>query len=80
MSSKTTKLATRIVALLMAVLMLGGVLIGAIQVFAMDVIDASVIISNTGESSMSTWIIVVAVIALVILTGVTVVPKLLKKD
>lgn len=79
MNSRNTKLVTRIVALVMALLMLGGVLIGAIQAFAMETIEASVIISNTGESSLSTWIIVVAVIALVILTGVTVIPKLLEK-
>lgn len=79
MSSKNTKLVTRIVALIMALLMLGGVLIGAVQVFAMDIVEASVMISNTGESSMSTWVIVVAVAALVILTGVIVVPKLLEK-
>ncbi len=80
MSGKNTKVFTRIIALFLAVLMFGGVLIAAVQAFAMGPMQANVALANTGESNMKTWIIVVAVVALVVLASTAILPKLLKKE
>lgn len=79
MSSKNTKLFTRIVALFLAVLMFGGVLVATVQVFAMPM-QMSVAVANTGESNANMWIIIVAVVAMAILVATTILPKLLKKE
>jgi|GEM_PF-2455319 len=79
MSGNNAKWFTRIIALFMALLLLGGALAAAIQAIAMGSLEASVAIANTGESNTNAWVIIVAVVALAILTCVTVVPKILKK-
>ncbi len=80
MSGKNAKIFTRIVALFLAVLMIGGVLVATIQVFAMGPVQMSVAVANTGESNANMWIIIVAVVAIALLVATTILPKLLKKE
>lgn len=67
----------RIMCIFLAILMLGGVVIGAIQAFAFG--PETMNIAATGDSNTKNIIIIVAVVAVLILLGVTVAPKLIEK-
>ena len=68
----------RIVALVLAILMLGSVIVVALQAIAMSP-ESMAMIPNTGDGNTKTIIIVVAVVAVLALLGVTVVPAIVKK-
>lgn len=79
MSGKNAKIFTRIMAIFLACLMLGGVMLAAFQSFAHDPSGIALSIVNTGQSNTNSWIIIVAVAAVAVLAGTLVLPKVLKK-
>ncbi|MEG0979582.1 MAG: hypothetical protein RR069_00035 [Oscillospiraceae bacterium] len=79
MSGNNAKWFTRAVAVFLAVIILGGVVLGALQSFAMGPMYTTLSIVNTGQSNTNYWIIIAAVVAIVVLVGAIVLPKLLKK-
>lgn len=71
------KLFVRIVAIVLAVLMGGGVLFGAIQAFAAP---ANVLmVPSVGDNLQIKWIIVAAVVAVVVIAALVIVPIVSKK-
>ncbi len=79
MSPKGTKIFTRVMAVFLACLMLGGVMLAAFQSFAIGPQFLTLSIPLTGDTNTKYWIIGVAVAAVVLLAGATVLPKMLKK-
>lgn len=78
MKEKKTKIVSRIIALFLALIMLGGVAVAAIQSFALS--PTVLAIANTGDQGLQKgWIIAVAVVAIVIMVCAMVLPKLKKK-
>lgn len=67
----------RIVAAFLAVLMCGGVVFSAIQVFAADMNTLAV--PMVGDQFQAKWVILAAVVAVIAMIAVAVIPKLTKK-
>ncbi|MDD6807403.1 MAG: hypothetical protein PUD72_03000 [Oscillospiraceae bacterium] len=72
-----TKMFTRVIAIVLAVIMLGSVVMVAVNSFAIG--PEMIQIVNTGDDNTRNIIIVVAAVAFVVLIALVVIPALLKK-
>lgn len=79
MSPKFAKMFTRVMAIFLAFLMLGGVVLAAFQSFALEPQSYLLNIANTGDTYMKYGVIIVAVVAVIVLVCALVLPKILKK-
>lgn len=66
----------RIVALIMAILMIGSVCVAALNVFALDTAAAAV---ATGDTTHTAPVIIAVVAAIVVIVLCVIIPKLTKK-
>lgn len=77
-SGSKTNTFSRVVAVILAVIMLGSVVFVAIQSFALSPVSAAIV--NTGDTGINKWIIIgIAAAAILILAGATIFPKLKNK-
>ena len=72
-----TKMFTRVVAIVLAVIMLGSVVMVAVNSFAIGPEIMQIV--NTGDDNTRNIIIVVAAVAFVVLVALVVVPAVIKK-
>ena len=72
-----TKMFTRVVAIVLAVIMLGSVVMVAVNSFAIGPEIMQIV--NTGDDNTRNIIIVVAAVAFVVLVALVVVPEVIKK-
>ncbi len=72
-----SKMFTRVVAIILAVIMLGSVVMVAVNSFAISPEMMSIV--NTGDDNTRNTIVVVAVVAFVVLIALVIVPSILKK-
>lgn len=77
MKSQTAVWVTRILAIILAVLMLGSIAAIFINSFALD--PASAAMAVTGEGNTPKWVAIACAVAAVAIIGLVVVPKLSKK-
>lgn len=71
------KLFVRIVAVILAVLMCGGVLVGALQAFAASA--NALMVPAVGDNLQIKWIVIAAVVAVIVIVALVVIPMINKK-
>lgn len=71
------KLFVRIVAVILAVLMCGGVLVGALQAFAASA--NALMVPAVGDNLQIKWIAIAAVVAIIVIVALVVIPMISKK-